>query len=220
DGSNGNLNYFSNANINNALNVVTDPATGQPACQSVLNGTDTACVPWNIWVPGGVTKAALAYLQVPLLVEATTTEQVVSGSVTADFGKYGVKVPIAEEGVKFNIGAEYRSESADFLPDLLSQQGNAAGSGGATTPVNGNFHVREVFTEARVPLVDKQPYMDSVSVEAGYRWSDYSLGFRTNTYKFGVEIAPIQDVRFRASYQRAVRAPNILELYTPQTVLL
>src|SRR5262249_12463886 len=170
-GSNGNLNSSSNANINNALNVVTDPATGQPACQSVLNGTDTACIPWNIWVPGGVTKQALAYLQVPLLVEATTTEQVVSGSITADFAKYGVKVPVGEEGVKFNIGGEYRSESADFLPDLLSQQGNAAGSGGATLPVSGNFHVRELFTELRAPLVDKQPFMDSLSLETGYRWS-------------------------------------------------
>ena len=220
DSSNGNVNYFSNANIQNALTVVPDPTTGAPVCQSVLNGTDTACVPWNIWVPNGVTKEALNYLQVPLLIEATTTEQVVSGSITGDLGKYGVKVPSNEEGLKVNLGAEWRSESANFLPDLLSQQGNAAGSGGPTTPVHGNYHVKELFSEFRVPILDKAPFADSMSFEGGYRWSDYSLGFKTNTYKLGLEWAPIQDIRARASYQRAVRAPNILELYTPAAVVL
>ena len=33
-----------------------------------------------------------------------------------------------------------------------------------------------------------------------------------------VEFAPIHDVRFRASYNRAVRAPNIVELFAPQVV--
>ena len=59
--------------INNALNVVPNPAVGgvaslpagAPVCASVLNGSDTKCVPWNIYQPGGVTAAQLAYLQVP-----------------------------------------------------------------------------------------------------------------------------------------------------------
>src|ERR1700675_1555597 len=52
----------------------------------------------------------------------------------------------------------------------------------------------------------------------GYRYSDYNLGFKTNTYKFGGEWAPTSDVRVRASYSRAVRAPNIGELFAPQSV--
>ena len=212
-------NYFSNTNIINATDVVPGPE-GVPTCASVINGTDPKCVPWNIWVPNGVTKAATNYLSIPLLVQATTTEELVSGSITGDLGKYGIKLPIAEEGVKFDIGAEWRSESADFSPDLASQQGNAAGSGGAVVPVSGNFHVKEVFTELGIPLASHLPGAESLGVEAGYRYSDYSEGFKTNTYKIGAEWAPIQDVRFRASYQRAVRAPNILELFTPQAVAL
>jgi iron complex outermembrane receptor protein len=52
----------------------------------------------------------------------------------------------------------------------------------------------------------------------GYRYSDYSEGFKTNTYKGGFEWAPIHDARLRATYARAVRAPNIAELFTPQLV--
>jgi outer membrane receptor protein involved in Fe transport len=213
DNNNGNLNYFSNVNIGNALNVISGP-TG-PQC-----AVGPPCVPWNIWVPNGVTPAATAYLSIPLLIEAEVTEQIVSGSVTGDLGKYGVKLPSADDGLQVALGAEWRSEDADFRPDLQSQLGDAAGSGGPTTPVTGGFHVKEVFTEMRLPLAQHAAFAEDLSVEAGYRYSKYSEGFNTNTYKLGLEWAPVRDIRVRGSYQRAVRAPNILELFNPAAVVL
>src|SRR6185369_15245374 len=59
-------------------------------------------------------------------------------------------------------------------------------------------------------------YIKSLQAEVGYRFSDYSYGVNTNTYKFAGDWAPIDDIRFRASYQRAVRAPNLVELFGPQ----
>jgi len=218
DAQNGNLNYLSNASIANALAVVPNPTGGAPTCVSVLNGSDAACVPWNIWTPGGVNAAALKYLSVPLLVDATQTEYLVDGSISGDFGKYGVQLPTASSGLQINIGAEYRSESANFLPDELSQQGNAAGSGGPTPPISGNFHVSEAFTELSLPLVTDHPGAEDLSLVGGYRYSKYTEGFTTNTYKMGIEWAPVKDVRFRGTYQRAVRAPNLGELFTPQTI--
>jgi outer membrane receptor protein involved in Fe transport len=70
----------------------------------------------------------------------------------------------------------------------------------------------------RLPLANHQAFADNLALEAGYRYSKYSEGFDTNTYKLGLEWAPVKDVRFRGSYQRAVRAPNIGELFTPQAV--
>lgn len=225
-----NLNYFGADRVANALNVITGPAllpggkpnplAGQTECNSVYTGTDKKCVPWNIWIPNGVTPAALNYLTIPLLVDETTVEYVVSGSVTADLGKWGVKSPFADEGIKVNVGSEYRSESAVFSPDQASELGNAEGAGGATTPVSGDFHVKEVFTEVGIPLLDHKPLAESLGLELGYRYSDYNLGFKTNTYKFGGEWAPTSDFRLRASYSRAIRAPNISELFSPQSVAL
>ncbi len=225
-----NENYFDSSRVQNALNVITGPAqlangnpnplAGQPECNSVYTGTDPNCVPWNIWVPNGVTAGALKYLSIPLLIDATTIEYVVSGSVTADMAKWAIKSPMADEGIKINLGAEYRSESAVFSPDLASEQGNAEGAGGATVPVSGNYHVGEVFTELGIPLLDHKPMAESLGLELGYRYSDYNLGFKTNTYKFGGEWAPTSDLRVRASYSRAVRAPNIGELFVPQAVAL
>jgi outer membrane receptor protein involved in Fe transport len=55
-----------------------------------------------------------------------------------------------------------------------------------------------------------------------YRYSSYKTSrggkFNTDTYKFGVEFAPIRDIRFRAGYNRAVRAPNLQELFATQFV--
>jgi outer membrane receptor protein involved in Fe transport len=138
--------------------------------------------------------------------------------VTADLGKWNIKSPFADEGIKINLGSEYRSESAAFSPDVASQLGNAEGSGGPTTPVSGDYHVREVFTEIGVPLLDHKPLAESLGLEVGYRYSDYNLGFTTNTYKLGVEWAPVSDFRVRGSYSRSVRAPNIAELFAPQAV--
>jgi outer membrane receptor protein involved in Fe transport len=218
DNSLQNLNYLSNANIINALDVVTSPTTGQPVCASVLNKTDTACVPWNIWVPNGVTKAATTYLSIPLLIDATVTEYIAEGNLVGDLGTYGIKLPTADEGVKISIGSEYRDESAAFQPDEESLLGNAAGSGGPSTPVSGGFTVKEVYGEFTAPLADHAPFADTLALDGGYRYSSYSEGFKTNTFKAGLVWAPIHDVKMRASFDRAVRAPNIGELYSPQVV--
>ena len=61
---------------------------------------------------------------------------------------------------------------------------------------------------------------EDLAFEGGYRHSDYTEGFKTNTYKLGLEWVPVRDLRLRSSYQRAVRAPNILELFNPAAVVL
>ncbi len=85
-------------------------------------------------------------------------------------------------------------------------------------PISGEFTVKEAFTEMRLPLASHLPGADDLSIEGGYRYSKYSEGFTTNTYKIGLDWAPVRDVRLRGSFQRAVRAPNIGELFTPQAV--
>jgi iron complex outermembrane recepter protein len=40
----------------------------------------------------------------------------------------------------------------------------------------------------------------------------------TNTFKIAADYAPTSDIRFRGSYNRAARAPNLYELFQPTTV--
>jgi iron complex outermembrane receptor protein len=71
-----------------------------------------------------------------------------------------------------------------------------------------------------MPLIEDKPFAQLLDVETGYRYSKYNLGFKTNTYKFGVDWSPVHDVRLRGSFARAVRAPNVVELFSPTSVLL
>ena len=222
--------YFSNAKIDNALNVITGPAllpngkpnplAGQAECVITYNGGAPACVPWNIFSLGKVTPAALAYLEVPGIQTGNITQTIVDANVTADLGKYGVKLPTAGSGMKVNFGFEWRDVTELTNPDEEFQTGDLAGSGGDIPPTSGGIISRDAFIEARVPLIDDHFLAQSLAVETGYRYSDYNLGFKTNTYKFGVEWSPISDIRIRGSFQRAVRAPNVTELFLPQVVAL
>lgn len=209
-------NEFSNTRLARALDVVTDPVTGQPVCSSVVAGIDADCVPYNIFRSGGVTQAALDYLQVPLIATGWTTQQVVSGSLTADLGTYGIKSPWATRGVQTAFGAEYRRDGLDLTPDVSFTSGDGAGQGGATLGLNGANQVYDVFAEAQIPIAEGMAFADQLSIDLAYRHSEYELGGGTDSWKIGGDWAPIPSVRFRASAQRAVRAPNVIELFTAQ----
>jgi iron complex outermembrane receptor protein len=209
-----NLNNFSVTKLAFAENPVVGPL-GTPICAPPA---PAGCVPYNPWVPGGVTPAQLAYLEVPALNQGTDREYVAHADVTGDLGKYGIQTPWAKSGLQVNAGTEYRSESTTFNPDEENITDDVAGGAGAVLPIAGNFHVWEVFSEFNMPVLDGVPFAEQLTLNGGYRYSKYTIGFSTNTYKFGVEWAPIKDVRFRASFNQAVRAPNIGELFAAQTV--
>jgi iron complex outermembrane receptor protein len=208
------LNNFSSPNLINALNVVD--VGGVPTCVSVVNGTDPNCVPYNVFSIGGVTQAALNYLQVPSLTTAIIGQSVTQGVITGDLTDAGWKLPSASEGVKLVFGVEGRHDTVNFQPDYLTANGLLAGSGGPTPPLNGSTNVVDYFMEGNVPLVQDKAFAQQMSVDVAYRYSDYGSGLTTNTYKFGADWAPVEDIRFRGSFQRAVRAPNVIELFTAQ----
>ena len=114
------------------------------------------------------------------------------------------------------FGSEYRRDTLVNTVDALQEAGRLGGSGGPTIGISGATTVKELFMEARVPIAQDQAFAESLSFDTAYRYSDYGDGVQTDTYKFGLEWAPIADVRLRASYQKAVRAANIVELFTAQ----
>jgi len=209
-------NDTSTLRMQNALLAVNGPG-GTPVCAGGQNG----CIPWNIFNPAiPITQQQLAYFSVPGFLSASAQEDIVSGYVSGDLTKYGAKTPWADDGLKLVFGSEYRRDTLESLPDAEYQSGDLAGNGSPTPPVTAAQHVWEVFHEGRMPLVRNMPGAKTLDLEWGYRYSSYTVGFKTNTYKFGLEWAPIDDIRLRASYNRAVRAPNLQELYQPQHVAL
>ena len=208
------LNYYVTERTARALNVVD--VGGVPTCQSVIDGTDLACVPWNPFVPGGIDQAQLGYLQATGLQIGRISQEIYNGIVTGDLGVYGIKSPMASDGIQLVFGAEYRRDTLDNSVDAIQERGGLGGSGGPTIGISGSTQVEELFIEARIPIAQDQAWAESLSFDTAYRYSDYGSGVQTDTYKLGLEWAPIQDFRVRGSFQRAVRAANIVELFTAQ----
>jgi len=207
------LNYFVTNRLARALDVVN--VNGVPTCQSVIDGTDPACVPWNPFQPGSITPAMLNYLQATGLQTGRISQEIYNGVVTGDLGAYGLQSPLASEGIQLVFGTEYRCDELNNTVDALQTQGLLAGSGGPTIGISGSTKVNELFFEGRVPIAQDQAFAESLTFDTAYRYSDYGAQ-TTDTYKLGLEWAPVADVRLRGSYQRAVRAANIVELFTAQ----
>ena len=202
-----NTDYLDYSKADNALQVTTN-AAGQPVC---ISGGQ--CVPWNLFTTGGVTPAALSYLQTPGTAYGNNTEQVAHLDFTGDLGKYGLTVPWANDSAAINLGYEHRMDSVTFSPDGAETSGALAGFSGAITPIDQHYDVNEGFVELRLPIAHAQPALYDLTTDIGFRYSNYSTTGTTNTYKFEVQYAPLQDMRVRFSFDRAVRAPNLIELY-------
>ncbi|MEE3623623.1 TonB-dependent receptor [Nitrospirillum sp. BR 11752] len=204
------LNNVDNTKAQRALEVVN--VNGVPTCKSVIDGTDPTCVPINVFQYNGISSAGYSYLYSPSHTHDAETEKVASLSLTGDLGQYGVKSPWAAKGAALALGFEHREETLNFTADAVAQAGG-------TMPSSGALSVNEGYMELQVPLVQDKPLVQDLLFNTGYRYSKYDyLDSGVSTYKFELQYAPVTDIRFRGSYNRAVRAASISELYAPQSV--
>ncbi|MFK8014805.1 MAG: TonB-dependent receptor, partial [Gammaproteobacteria bacterium] len=186
--------------------------------------------PYNIFQrgPNGeslVTQEALDFIQGVGLVNGSTKQTAFGANIQANLEEYGIRVPTADESVAVLFGIETRKDELGSLPDEISRVpgGGFTGVGGATLPVTGQIETNEFYTEVEVPILSGMQFADELTLRTQYRYSDYEAeGNGTATdfdaSAFGVSLAwaPIPELRLRTQLQRAVRAPNVIELYTGQ----
>jgi len=210
--------------IGNALTIIEDPETGEWVC---ANDADNGCVPWNIFTNSGtaavvddfhngVTQEAIDYISTVAVSYSTSSIDVFNLTFTSDWENYGVALPTASEGVQMAIGAEYREEYIKSTPDEVYRTGSASGQGGNTEPIYGKLNVKELFIEMLIPLVQDVKGAQDLSLELGYRYSDYSTSGGVSSYKIQASYAPTQSWRIRGGFNRAVRAANLSELFRVQ----
>jgi iron complex outermembrane receptor protein len=202
-----------------ALDAIPNGSGGAMCANATARAA--GCVPLNIFQPlsAGITPAQFNYIEEDATIAGYTTEQVASANLVGKLGKYGLKSPWANEGVGIALGAEYRRDYLNDSPDAATVSGDLAGAGvGGTPKVEGSTNVKEVFGELSIPIVSEHFLMKDVSVDLSYRRSDYNLAGTSDTYKFGGDWAISRDIRLRGAFSRTERAPNVIELFIPQTI--
>jgi iron complex outermembrane recepter protein len=191
-------------------------ANNTTACQDPSNG----CVPINVFGPAGsISAGSAAFVQQASSSIVKTSLAQARALISGDFG---VASPGATDAINFAVGTEFRKYNATQASDSLGKiAGELGGAGGAVVDVDGTYSTYEGFAELVVPLVQDKPFFEDLTVKGGVRYSHYIIDaptkptFNATTYKGEIAWSPVRDIKFRAGYSRAVRAPNISELFTP-----
>lgn len=219
-----------------ALDAVVNPANGQITCRINLPGetiidennyagiVEIAGVPVSgrpltftagqcqpLTILGQANQSGLDFVLGTHTSRSKISQEVVSGYLSGDFGAI-FELPGGPIG--FALGGEYRKETSSQNPSDLIQSGFILDSS-QILPAKGQFDVKEGFAELNVPILKDLPFAKVLSVGAAIRFSDYSTVGNTTTWKVDGAYAPIRDITFRGTYSKAVRAPNISELFDP-----
>lgn len=193
-------------------NVDVD-ADGNPSCADPsANGGLSACVPINIFGLGNISQEAADFISTLVVIDSEYTQTAITGNFVGDTTGF-FELPGGPIGLAF--GGEYRDETFAFNPSQDVAASTIAGFNGSP-PVAGDFNVLGAYAEAYLPILKDVPYAETLAIELAGRIEDYSTAGVVESYKIGGEWAPVSQVRFRGSYNTAVRAPSISELFAPQ----
>jgi len=175
------------------------------------------CVPVNLFGPEGTLGGEdfQEFFDVPNGNRITSTLATANVNLAGDLEP--VRSPFAKTPVGVAIGGEYRRYTAAQVPDLPSSiQDEVLGTGAPDPAFTGAYDVVEGYVETIIPLIEDKPYFYNVSFEGGARFSSYSSTGYSTTWKSGGSWSPQEGVKLRGVYQKAVRSPNIEELFQPQ----
>lgn len=168
------------------------------------------CVPLNIFGAGSISPEAAAYVRADAKFDAEIEQTVFNAFLSGDSTIANFELPAGP--LNWVVGYEWREESSKEIPDALSQSGL---NGGNITPITiGNFSVYEFFGELEVPLAKDLPFAEELTAKFAARQSTYSTIGDTFAWSGNLEWQPVSQLRFRAQYAEAVRAPNISESFS------
>ncbi len=193
--------------VNRSLNVVN--VNGVPTCASKVSGVDPSCVPFDAFSANNNSAALGNYLFANQDGTQTSRNALYDAvfSLTGDLGKYGIKSPWAEQGIALALGAEYREDHLNNTADALYRQSN----GGTDLTLQQN--VKEANFEIQAPIFEKRRGADLLQVNGGYRVSKYDTNPQTfGTWKIEGLYAPVPGLTFRGSFNKAQRAPTVVEI--------
>ena len=188
-----------------SVDAVLNPATGQIVCRIALTNPATTCKPWNAMGIGVNDPRTASFLR-PNYQHNLHEKTVYSASITGEpFSSWAGPV-----GLAFSF--EHRKDSLRSLIDpesvIFDRIQGTFGS------VNGSSSVTEGAVEALVPLAKGESWAQNWDLSLAARFTGYELSGYVTTWKIGSTYTPIEDIKFRFTRSRDIRAPSLQELFT------
>ena len=198
---------YNNRNLSkwaNAVDSVIGP-NGQPICRSTLTDPTNGCVPANVFGLNSVSPGAIAYSEGTSWAHGDVTET----NIEANIG--GTPFSTWAGPVAVVAGFQYRADDVVLTTDPV-----AAVLGWRQTtalPYTGSVDVKEGYVETSVPLLHDQPFAQDVELDLAGRAVEYSTSGQAEVWKMGLNWTVNDQIRFRSTYSRDFRAPNLDELF-------
>ena len=187
---------------------------GQTVCRvnadAISSNDDPSCVPFNPFGEGQYSQASVGYITGNGL-QHTVNEQHVAG-----IDLRGELFDLPAGPVTVAVGAEYRRDTVDGTADPISAANGFYSLNGSA--LSGGVTVKEVFGEVAVPLLRDSAFGYALDLNGAARRTHYSTTGSVTIWKAGLVYEPVEGVRLRGTRSRDIRAPNIFELFGPQTL--
>lgn len=200
------------AEFANAIDAVVDPVSGEIVCRVALTDPTTDCAPLNLFGNGVASPEAIDYVTGHLKIRADTWLQNVGFSVSGEPFRF------RDEPVSVAFGGEYRKTDFASHYDQDSLAGRFLLIRGVDIDRTG-IDVKEAFAEVAVPLLVDVPFAKKLTFNGAARNSDYNTSGSIWSWKLGGIWDVNDDIRFRVTRSRDIRAPNLPELFTAAGVL-
>lgn len=205
-------NLVNQANLLKAVDAVQ--SGGQAVCRVNADAStandDPACVAFNPFGEGLYSQAAANYITGDGY-QRTVNEQHVAG---VDLRGELFNLPAGP--VTVAVGAEYRRDTVDGEADPISAANGFYSLNGSA--LSGGVTVKEIFGEIAVPVLRDSAVGYALDLNGAIRRTHYSTTGSVTTWKAGLVYEPVQGIRLRGTRSRDIRAPNIFELFGPQTM--
>jgi len=198
------LGLLSKSGITLGLDPVIN-GDGTVTCRTQVRG----CVPVNIFGTDALTPEMANYLKAESVTD-NQFERTVTGATIA-----GDLFDLPAGAVATAFGVEYREEFIAVRPNDAQLLNDLAAQAIAPTVVEGEYDLWEVFGEARLPILDDQLGLQGLALEGAIRFADYSTIGQVSTWSGALDMDVNEQLKIRAGYGRAIRAPNLNELLRP-----
>jgi iron complex outermembrane recepter protein len=162
--------------------------------------------------PGRVSQDCIDGLTVNPVGITTMKQDAAEGSIQGGL----MELPAGE--LRFALGAGWRTNKFQYqAPDLISTDYifDVQATTHPSVSTASSDSVKESFAELLVPVLKDLPGAKHLNLELGYRYSDYKYAGGVSTWKALGDWAITPDFRLRGGFQRANRAPNLVELFDP-----
>jgi iron complex outermembrane receptor protein len=196
-------------NLRRAI-TISDPAlcAADPICTAALAPGSLGAL--DVYRPANWSASEIDYIR---QVASTDSEFNTEGIQAVVSGEL-FDMPAGPFGIAF--GYEWREEAAEFKPDPVTEAGESVAN--QTFSTDGSYEVNEVFAEVNIPLLADLPGAQELTLNLQGRYFDYSTFGDDTVYKAGLNYAPIESLRLRATYGTSFRAPTLVDSFSGGTV--